>query len=299
MYRKWGRGLRAILMTLGALVVCLVVLGVAANLWMVERTRGRIEHQLAQCVQAPVGIVFGTSLWSRQGGRNPYFAARIDAAAYLMRERRVSHLLLSGDNRTRYYNEPVSMWRELRNRRVRDVDMTLDYAGFSTFDTLVRAQAVFDVERALLISQAWHLPRAMFIADASGLQVEGCAVQAESADGIWRLRAREWLARLATLGDLYLWGREAYFLGPKEPLVIAKPPRISPVAVAVSLRLQGALHEGKGSPQAPTMDGEGSLPAANSGDSAAPPVRKEASGSVSEVDKALESAYDSPSSNAQ
>lgn len=271
MYLKWGGGLRAVLMTLGALVVCLVLVGVGANLWMVERTRGRIDHQLAQCVQEPVGIVFGTSLWSRQGGRNPYFAARIDAAAALMRDRRVDHLLLSGDNRTRYYNEPVSMWRELRARRVRDVDMTLDYAGFSTFDTLVRAQTVFAVERALLISQAWHLPRAMFIADALGLKAVGCAVQAEAADGIWRLRAREWLARLATLGDLYLWGREAYFLGPEEPLVIAAPPRVSALAVAAALALheREELQERKGLPKAKRLQDGKPRPTGSADDDAA------------------------------
>jgi len=298
MYRKWGVGLRTILMTLGALVVCLVIAGVAANLWMVERTRGRIDHQLSQCVEAPVGIVFGTSLWSRQGGRNPYFAARIEAAASLMRDRRVDHLLLSGDNRTRYYNEPVSMWRELRALRVRDVDMTLDYAGFSTFDTLVRAQAVFDVERALLISQAWHLPRAMFIADALGLKVEGCAVQEEEADGIWRLRAREWLARLATLGDLYLWGREAYFLGPEEPLVIAKPPRVSAQAVAVSLHLQ----KGKSLQEEKEQEGQNSTSGGVDADvtspAGGPEGAGEASGSLSAADTARESAYGSPSSSA-
>ncbi|WP_458525513.1 SanA/YdcF family protein [Onishia taeanensis] len=287
-------------MTLGALVVCLVLVGVGANLWMVERTRGRIGHQPSQCVQAPVGIVFGTSLWSRQGGRNPYFAARIDAAAALMRDRRVDHLLLSGDNRTRYYNEPVSMWRELRARRVRDVDMTLDYAGFSTFDTLVRARSVFAVEQALLISQAWHLPRAMFIADALGLPVEGCAVQAEAADGIWRLRAREWLARLGTLGDLYLWGREAYFPGPKEPLVIAAPPRVSAQAVAAALALhakEGAQAGQALSGQVPSSQG---TPSGSTADEAGrADGEKDASEPLSATDTAPGSAGGSPSSSAR
>ncbi|WP_242457935.1 ElyC/SanA/YdcF family protein [Halomonas sp. YLGW01] len=295
MYLKWAKALRVVLMLLGALVVCLALVGAVASLWMVERTRGRIDHQLSQCVQSPVGIVFGTSLWSRQGGRNPYFAARIEAAAALMRERRVDHLLLSGDNRTRYYNEPVSMWRELRARRVRDVDMTLDYAGFSTFDTLVRAQAVFGVERALLISQDWHLPRAMFIADALGLEVEGCAVQPEAVDGGWRLRAREWLARLATLGDLYLWGRKAYFLGPEEPLEVAPPPRVSRSAVAAAIGLQevGEGQEVRGGRAKGARDGvtgAGSEKAAS---------KKAVSAPLSAVDTVPESASGSPSSSAR
>ena len=174
--------------------------------------------------------------------------------------------------------------------------MTLDYAGFSTFDTLVRAQAVFDVERALLISQAWHLPRAMFIADALGLEVEGCAVQDEQAEGIWRLRAREWLARLATLGDLYLWGREAYFLGPEEPLVIAEPPRVSAQAVAASLHLQKQkrLREAPAGQNGTKGDVDAEVTSPGEG----PEGEEEASGSLSAADTARESAYDSPSSSA-
>jgi len=147
----------------------------------------------------------------------------MSASARLLRLGRVDHLLLSGDNRTRFYNEPVTMWRDLRGRQVADADLTLDYAGFSTFDTLARAREVFGVEQALLITQAWHLPRALFIADALGLEVTGCAVPSPSrrVSGEWRLQAREWVARVATLGDLYVWGREPYFLGPLEPLEIA------------------------------------------------------------------------------
>ncbi|MCG6659256.1 DUF218 domain-containing protein [Halomonas campisalis] len=208
-------------MALGACLLLASLLFVGANLWVLGQTQGRIVHELPLCGPDRVGIVFGTSHWTRSGVRNPHFEARMSAASRLIRMGRVEHLLLSGDNRTRYYNEPVTMWRDLRGRQVRDEDMTLDYAGFSTFDTLVRARDVFGVERALLVTQAWHLPRALFIADALGLEVTGCAAPARPVAGLWRLQAREWVARVATLGDLYLWGREPYFLGPLEPLEIA------------------------------------------------------------------------------
>lgn len=217
---KWAK--RGVAALGGALLLAALCL-LAANLWVLGQTRGRIEQELAQCVAEPVGIVFGTTHWSRSGERNPHFEARMNAAARLIGLGRVKHLLLSGDNRTRYYNEPVTMWRDLRARDVRELDMTLDYAGFSTFDTLARSKEVFGVDRALLITQAWHLPRALFIADALGIEVRGCAVPTEPVDGVWRLKVREWLARAATLGDLYLWGREPYFLGPFEPLEIVPP----------------------------------------------------------------------------
>ncbi len=205
----------------GALLLTAAGVVLAANLWVLARTRGVIEDDLLLCRAAPVGIVFGTSYWARGGGRNPHYMARLNAAARLLRMHRVQHLLLSGDNRTRYYNEPVTMWRDLREDNVRDADMTLDYAGFSTFDTVVRAREIFGVHRALLITQGWHLPRALYIARAMGIEAYGCAAPSGPVEGEWRLRAREWLARVAMLGDLYLWQREPYFLGPREPLHIA------------------------------------------------------------------------------
>ncbi len=212
---------RVVLMSLGGVLLLAALAFVGANLWVLGKTQARIERDLPQCSVERVGIVFGTSNWTRSGVRNPHFDARMSAAARLIQLGRVEHLLLSGDNRTRFYNEPVTMLRDLRDRQVRDVDMTLDYAGFSTFDTLARARDVFGVERALLITQAWHLPRAIFIADAMGLEVMGCAVPARPVAGVWRLKVREWVARVATLGDLYLWKREPYFLGPLEPLEIS------------------------------------------------------------------------------
>ncbi|MGM1053218.1 MAG: SanA/YdcF family protein [Pseudomonadota bacterium] len=216
-----GKVFRGLLMTLGASALLVVLLFVVANLWVLGQTHSRIEHELPLCGGERVGIVFGTSHWTRSGVRNPHFDARMSASARLLRLGRIDHLLLSGDNRTRFYNEPIAMWRDLRGRQVPDADMTLDYAGFSTFDTLSRARDVFGVERALLITQGWHLPRALFIADALGLEVTGCAVPARRVSGVWRLQAREWVARVATLGDLYLWRREPHFLGPLEPLEIA------------------------------------------------------------------------------
>ncbi|WP_106420659.1 SanA/YdcF family protein [Salinicola tamaricis] len=216
------RLLKGLLKTLLAGLLLLVLGVVAINLWVLHQTQSRIEHDVLLCRSQPVGLVFGTAQWLRAGGPNPYYRARMETAAELLRLNRVQHLLLSGDNRTRYYNEPVSMWRSLRHRNVEDTHMTLDYAGFSTFDSVVRAKEVFGAKRLMLISQAWHLPpRALFIADALGLEATGCAVPDEGIAGEWQLRLREWLARAATFGDLYLWGREPYFLGPLEPIQLS------------------------------------------------------------------------------
>ncbi|UBU49717.1 YdcF family protein [Cobetia amphilecti] len=191
---------------------------VGLNLWVVMATHDRIATSPLTCQSREVGIVFGTSHGLVGGGSNPHYQARLDTAAQLYRLRRVSNLLLSGDNRTRYYNEPMTMWRDLRARNVPQEFMTLDYAGFSTFDTLVRAHKVFGVDEAVLVTQPWHLPRALFIADALGLEAVGCPAISERQPPGLKLMLREWLARAATVGDLYLWGRKPRFLGPQESL---------------------------------------------------------------------------------
>ena len=241
---------RRLLLVLGSLALLLALAFVAANAWMVMSTRQRIAPSLAECRPHQVGIVFGTSHWTRSGARNPHFEGRMIAAARLMNDGVLRHLLVSGDNSTRYYNEPVTMWRDLKERGVREVDMTLDYAGFSTFDTLARARDVFEVKRALLITQDWHLPRALFIGDALGLEVAGCP--APERENTWWLILREWVARVATLGDLYLWDREPRFLGPLEPLSIV-PPEASPDARDLHDIIEDALEVGISDEEVPAL----------------------------------------------
>ncbi|MYL24182.1 sanA-like protein [Halomonas alkaliantarctica] len=214
-------------MSLGALLLLAALLFLAGNAWVIARSSPYIESAINQCGPARVGVVFGTSHWTRGGLRNPHFHARMRTAAALIEAGRVEHLLLSGDNRTRAYNEPRAMWQALTQRNVAPERLTLDFAGFSTFDTLVRAQNVFLLNDAVLITQRWHLPRAIFIGRALGMEVVGCAANVDAAKGEWRLKVREWFARVAMLGDLYIWHREPYFLGPAEP-IITPPSRLPP-----------------------------------------------------------------------
>lgn len=213
-------GMKQLLMLLGALLLLAVLLWVAGNLWVLSHSAPYIQSNVARCQSQRIGVVFGTSSWTRTGVRNPHFNARMHTAARLVRSGRVRHLLLSGDNRTQAYNEPRAMWHDLNKRGVAPDQLTMDFAGFSTFDTLARAQDVFQVDKAVLITQRWHLPRAIYIARARGMEVTGCVADDGAVAGEWRLRLRESLARVATLGDLYLWGREPYFLGPPEPILM-------------------------------------------------------------------------------
>ncbi|MDN6322598.1 MAG: YdcF family protein [Halomonas sp.] len=210
--------LKRLLMSLGALLLLATLLFIAGNFWVLATTAAYIERQPQQCRPAKVAIVFGTSHWTRSGVRNPHFHARMRTATTLIDQSQVEHLLLSGDNRTQAYNEPRAMWRELYRRGVAPEQLTMDFAGFSTYDTLARARDVFQLDKALLVTQSWHLPRAVFIGLALGMDVTGCVADDPTVDVEWRLKLREWAARVATLGDLYIWQREPYFLGTPEPI---------------------------------------------------------------------------------
>lgn len=196
-----------------------VLLLLVLNSWFVLRQQSKIEQQVELCANDfSVAIVFGTSQFLRSGAPNPHFFGRVEQAAALYHAQRVEHLLLSGDNRTFYYNEPLRMQRALQDLEVPTTSTTLDYAGLSTFDTLKRARDVFQLQRALLVTQDYHLPRALYIAESLGLEVAGCAAPGPDWQDMKRLWLREVAARMRTLGDLHLWQRVPRILGDPEPL---------------------------------------------------------------------------------
>ena len=111
------------------------------------------------------------------------------------------------------------MRRDLQSLGVPLSAITRDYAGFSTFDSVVRAQEVFGLNQVVIVSQGFHVERALFLAEATGLDAQGVnAGRIGGAPGL-RVRLREVAARLAAMGDLALWGREPKFLGPKEEVL--------------------------------------------------------------------------------
>jgi SanA protein len=120
----------------------------------------------------PVAIVFGAGYWP-SGRLSDALADRMDTAIDLYGAGKVNKLLLTGDNRFVDYNEPEVMAGYAVARGVPRGDLVLDYAGRRTYDSCYRAAAIFGVERAVLVTQAFHLPRALFTCERLGLEVEG------------------------------------------------------------------------------------------------------------------------------
>lgn len=174
---------------------------------------GRIESVPSN----EAGLVLGTSHRARGGGGNPYFNHRIAAASALWHAGKVRYLLLSGDNGTLSYNEPREMRRALMANGVDSTRIVLDFAGFRTLDSVVRAREVFGQQRFTVISQRFHNERAVYLARHLG--IEAVAFNAAEPPPNYGIRVwlRERLARVKVFIDLLL-GTAPRFLGDPVPL---------------------------------------------------------------------------------
>ncbi len=208
--RKWALGAAVLLVGAGALVA-----------WCDARVRhASAPHLYDRVEQVPrnrVAVLLGTSARARGGGPNLYFTHRIAAAVELLKAGRVQHVLISGDNRHASYNEPMDMRRALLAAGVDSARITLDYAGFRTLDSMVRARDVFGQPGFTVVSQRFHNERAVFLARRMGIAAVGYNAP-DVPEGYGRLTAlREMLARVKLPLDLWT-GVGPHFPGPPEPI---------------------------------------------------------------------------------
>ncbi len=155
-------------------------------------------------------LVLGTSHRIRDGSPNPYFHSRMDAAAHLYHSGKVSYLIVSGDNRTRWYNEPEQMKQELIARDVPEEKIYTDHAGLRTLDSVIRCHEVFGQDSFTIVSQEFHNLRAVFIARRLGLNAVGYNARSIPAGFNNRVQGREWLARVNVFVDMFHKRRPAY-----------------------------------------------------------------------------------------
>jgi SanA protein len=149
----------------------------------------------------------------------------MDAAAQLYKAGAINRLLLSGDNRYADYNEPVAMRDALRQRGIPEAALSLDYAGFRTLDSIIRAKKVFQLEQdVIIVTDDFHLPRALFLAEETGLHALGFSAEPVPWKRSYRTRFREYLSRARACLDVYLWKTQPHFLGAP----IQLPPGIEP-----------------------------------------------------------------------
>jgi len=196
------------------------VLGALAILlcdWAVGHSGpGQVFTQAEQVSERPIALVLGTGKYAASGRENLFYTPRIRAAAELYHAGKVRALLVSGDNSRPGYDEPTQMKEDLVALGVPEQHISCDYAGFSTLDSVVRAGKVFQESSYVVISQEFHVKRALFLAKHHGHNAVGFAVA--MPQGYWgrKVRLREVLARVKAVADVHIFHTAPTYLGPLE-----------------------------------------------------------------------------------
>lgn len=190
------------------------------NWWVMASTRSQV-YTMDEVPAQEVALVLGTSKLIRGKYQNSYFNSRIETAAALYKKGKIKHFILSGDNGRKSYNEPEDMQNALLKAGIPESAITLDYAGFRTLDSVVRCSKVFGQDQFVIISQSFHTPRALFIANAYGLDATAVNTNEVWPGILTKTDIREYLSRCKAVLDLYILRKQPKFLGKKEKVVIS------------------------------------------------------------------------------
>ncbi len=177
-------------------------------------TKSKLYASVESIPYHKVGLLLGTAKTLRNGRVNLYYQYRIDAAVALFHAGKIDFILVSGDNSTKYYDEPSTIKKDLIARGVPEHKIYLDYAGFRTLDSVIRSKEIFGQDNITIISQRFHNERALFI--ASHKNIEAVAFNARDVNVHYGLKtqAREKLARVKMILDLIV-RKKPHFLGDK------------------------------------------------------------------------------------
>jgi SanA protein len=197
----------------GALALLALVVGVANAVVLLGGRGAQRDPQRVPHAQA--ALLLG-ALVQPDGRPSGMLEDRVRAAAALYRDGRVDKVLASGDHGRTDYDEVNAMRRELQRLGVPERDIFMDHAGFATLDSVVRARKVFDVHSAVVVTQPFHMARALYLARRAGLTAYGLEAGAGKSYGSkgTLARGREVLARTKAVGDI-LTGAKPMYLGPR------------------------------------------------------------------------------------
>jgi SanA protein len=209
--RWWWRRL-----LIAAALGILLAIGVVcyANITATWASRGRLFNEISDIPATKVGLVFGTTDRVK-GEENLYFRYRMDAAVKVWKSGKIRTLIVSGDNRTEYYNEPEKMRHALIERGIPADRIVCDYAGLRTLDSVVRAKEIFGTSSVLFISQRFQNERAIYLAKANGMDAYGFNAEDVSAQASQKTNIREIGARVKMWLDVNFLNTRPKHLGEK------------------------------------------------------------------------------------
>ena len=202
---------------LKALFICvLAVLTVIiwSNYSINKMAESKVFKSANKIPKNKVGLVLGTAKLLKSGYVNLYFTYRINAVVELYKAGKIEYILVSGDNGSKSYDEPTDFKEELIRRGIPANKIYLDYAGFRTLDSVVRAKKIFGQTSLTFISQEFHNERAIYIASNNDINAVGYNAKEVSGKYGFKVQLREYLARVKVFVDILL-GVEPKFLGDK------------------------------------------------------------------------------------
>ncbi|HDQ73076.1 MAG TPA: hypothetical protein ENN19_13435 [Chloroflexi bacterium] len=202
------------------MILAITLLG-GLRLWIERKFQHHIYTQVEEVPPHAVALVLGAGLWA-DGTPTPILADRVATAADLYHANVVQKLLLSGDNRFIDYNEPQAMREYALRLGVPEEDVVLDYAGRRTYDSCYRAQAIFGLDQAVVVTQRFHAARSLYVCDALGLDT--VAILADRQDYTrrrYRWEIREYLALALAWWDVNVH-HPTPILGEKLPILDQK-----------------------------------------------------------------------------
>lgn len=205
---------KIILFSLLALIpVCLIAV-FWCNKIISNTAKGKLYSNVDSIPYHKVGLLLGTSKHMTSGVSNPFYTHRIEAAARLLKAGKIKYLVISGDNSRKEHNEPEDMRADLMAAGIDSSLIFLDYAGFRTFDSIIRLKKIFGQYSVTIISQQFHNERALYVAGKEGIAAVAFNAADVSARVGFSTQLREKLARVKVFIDFW-FGTKPKFLGNK------------------------------------------------------------------------------------
>ena len=171
-------------------------------------------NSISEIPKNKVGLLLGTSKYLANGNINLYYKYRINATSELYKSGKIDFVLVSGDNSTKSYDEPSTFKNDLITKGIPEEKIFLDYAGFRTLDSVIRAKEIFGLEAFTVISQKFHNERAIYLAKKYGIQVVGFNAKDVEGRSGFKTKLREYFARTKAVLDV-ITGKSPKFLGDK------------------------------------------------------------------------------------
>lgn len=200
-----------------SLVTVLLCIWVS-NYWIISSTKDQIFTDTGKIPANDVAVLLGASKKTKFGGDNLFFKYRIEAAAELYKAGKIKHIIVSGDNHKKEYDEASDMCDALIALGVPDSCITLDYAGFRTLDSMVRCLKVFGQKNITVISQEFHNQRALFIGNYYEMNCVAFNAKDVPSQYSTKTKLREYVAKFKAVLDLYVLGTEPKFLGAEKKI---------------------------------------------------------------------------------